>query len=151
MLTRDTDGSVIPYDESEIKDEDEIIRRISIEQTAINADGRQVISSKAFKASSGHNGGMSVDIKKLIEEAGVDPITHVTTPRWLGSLLFNAGDIRHLGSGYKVGYDPITNDQTGEVINPYHGEVWGKFTRGDYKEIMQKAKWFVKYPDCDLL
>jgi hypothetical protein len=149
-LNRDFDGSVIPYDEPDINDEDEIIRRISLEQTAINANGQRVLSSKAFKASSGHNGGMSVDIKKLIEEAGVDPVVHVTSPRWLGSVLFKVSDIRHLGPGYMVGYDPIIDAESGEMLNPFHGEVWGRFSRGDFNQVIQKAEWFVPYPDCEI-
>lgn len=54
---------------------------------------------------------MSVDIKKLIEEAGVDPVTHVTSPRWLGSVLLEVSDIRHLGPGYIIGYDPIIEEE----------------------------------------
>lgn len=139
----DVDGLVIPHDHEDIKSEDEIIRRISHHFIVTNADGRRVISSMAYKASSGKYGGMSVDLKQLIEQAGKDPKIYVTNPRWMGSVLFKVFAIRKLN--YQVGYHPIT----GPDPNPYHGEVWGKFSRDDIEQFKNLAKWFVPIENVD--
>ncbi len=60
---------------------------------------------------------MSVDLQQQIEEAGLDARTYVTTPRWVGSLRFEASALRD--EGFLVGFDPLPE-------NPHHGEVWGK-------------------------
>lgn len=70
---------------------------------------------KVFSPSSEPNGGMSVDIERLMLADGVDPREYVTTPVFTGSVAFSAGAARALG--LIVGYDPIPT-------NPYRGEVW---------------------------
>jgi hypothetical protein len=81
---------------------------------------------------------MSIDIKKSIEEAGLDPKTFVITPRWIGSVIFNVDTPRSLG--LQVGYDPIPE-------NNHHGEVWGQFTKAKSKSIQRASQWFVAIPD----
>ena len=83
---------------------------------------------------------MSVDLQHEIEQAGHDARTYVTTPRWMGSVCFEAGQLR--GEGFKVGADPI-DAKPGVDPNPYHGEVWGKFTRGKQNRLLQLCEWFV--------
>lgn len=142
---RDSDGSVLPHDHDEIKDEDEVIRRISDYFISQNPDGSFRISSMAYRASTGKNGGMSVDLKQLIEKDGKKPDEYVTTPRWMGSLLFKVSDLR--GLEFQVGYDPIT----GPEPNPYHGEVWGKFSNSKIQQLKNIAEWFVPIPDVNIL
>ena len=38
--------------------------------------------------------------------------------------------------GFQVGSDPLED-------NPYHGEVWGQFTKGKKKKLMSMCRWFV--------
>jgi hypothetical protein len=138
---RDSNGVVIPYDCPEIFDEYGIIRRISNEQTIIDKQtNKRRISSIAFKPSVGINAGMSVDLEDLIIRAGVDPKKFVTTPRWIGSVKFNAKSIRSLN--LIIGYDPL--EETASMpSNPYHGEVWGVFTKGQIRQLQQIAQWYV--------
>lgn len=140
---RDNGGAVVPHDHKEIKDEDEVIRRISEQWVVTDANGRRVSSSMAYHAYK--NGGMSVDIKKLIENDGKNSQTYVTTPFWTGSVLFKAGDLRDLD--YKVGYNPITAPQP----NPYHGDVWGDFPKSKVRKLQSLAIWFVPIPGARLV
>lgn len=115
---RDAQGVVIPHDHDEISSDDQIIRRIS-EQFLVNGEkiGTRRISSLAFNPSAGPNGGLSVDLKRQIEEAGLDARQYVTDARWLGSIYFTAGALRE--NGFLVGSDPLPN-------NPYHGGDLGQ-------------------------
>jgi len=47
---------------------------------------------------------MSVDLQKLIEEAGLDPKSYILSPPWIGAVWFTAGSLR--AEGLMVGYDP---------------------------------------------
>ncbi len=84
---------------------------------------------------------MSVDLEKLIIEAKRDPRMYVTTPRWTGSVRFEAGRLRD--EGFMVGFDPLPE-------NPYHGEVWGKFTKAQQSCLQRLAVWFVPIPGVTL-
>jgi hypothetical protein len=153
---RDENGTLIPHDHQEIEDNFELIRRISDQQIVTDATGRRIASSLAYKASSGANGGMSVDVKDLIEGDRKDPKIYVTTPKWIGSVLFKVSDLRKLG--FKVGYDPIPEP----AANPYHGQVWGTFSkdkrdssgqtteRGTISELQALAVWFVPIENVSL-
>jgi hypothetical protein len=142
LPVRDSDGIVIPHDNEEIKDEHEVIRRISEQYIVEDCNGMRIKSSMAYKASSGKNGGMSVDLKNLIESAGLDPQEYVTEPRWIGSVKFTVSDLRKLD--FKVGYHPTKH-------NPYHGEVWGKFSRSQINNLKTLAVWFVEIPQTNLV
>jgi hypothetical protein len=131
---RDSNGEVIPYDCDDIDGIDVVIRRISEEQMVPDGKGGRRVSSMAFKKSSGPNGGMSVDIEKLIVEADIRPKEYVTTPRWMGSVRFSAKTLRD--EGFMIGWDPKDH-------NPYHGEVWGSFTPSKVKRLQQLAAWYV--------
>ncbi len=89
----------------------------------------------AVKPSSGPNGGMSVDLQHLIEEAGHDPKTFILTPPYIGALRFLAGALRE--QGLKVGYEPII------PANPFHGEVWGTFSKKVQNKLLSIAEIFV--------
>lgn len=131
----DAQGKVEPHDNIDIQAEDGIIRRVSDQHVVIDEKtGGRRLSSMAFKASSGARAGMSVDLQKQIEEAGLDARVYVTSPRWVGSLRFEAGQLR--GEGFKVGFDPLPE-------NPYHGEVWGTFSKPAQKRLRDLCKWFV--------
>jgi hypothetical protein len=134
---RDDNGAVIPHDHEGILPNDGIIRRVSTQQIVDDpkvVGGRRISSSFLFKPSSGENGGLSVDLQGLIEEAGLDAKAFVTTPRWTGSVRFEAYQLRE--EGFKVGYDPLKD-------NPYHGEVWGNFSKAKGKKLLQLCSWFV--------
>lgn len=139
---RDSDGTVIPHDHNEILNEHEIIRRISDQYLVIDSTGKRISSSMAFKASSGKNGGMSIDLKYQIEQAGLDAKKYVTTPKWIGSVLLKVSDIRNLG--FQVGYDPSRH-------NKYHGEVWGTFSRSTIEKLRKCTEWFVAIDDVNLI
>lgn len=137
---RDANGKVIPHDHSGIGNDDGVIRRIAPNQWVYDpkVSGKRV-STAVFQASTDPNGGMSVDLQSLIEEAGLDPKEFVSTPKWNGAVRFTAGELR--GEGLKVGYDPIPKE------NECHGEVWGNFTRGVQKRLVSMAKTFVPPKD----
>jgi hypothetical protein len=138
---------LLPYDEPEILANDCLIRRISDQQIVQdnNLNCRR-ISTQAFQASSEPNGGMSVDLKRLIVAAEISPHEYVTTLRFTGSVVFSAGRIR--AAGFMVGFDPLPD-------NPYHGEVWsspngGRFSKAQQRELQNLASWYVKIPNVEL-
>lgn len=132
---RDADGNVEPHDHDGVQAGDGVIRRVSdlLVVTDPKTGGRR-LSSMAFRASTGPKGGMSVDLEKEIEEAGLEPRAYVTAPRWVGSVRFEAGALR--GEGFMVGFDPLPE-------NPYHGEVWGTFSKPAQKRLRELCEWFV--------
>jgi hypothetical protein len=103
--------------------------------------GGRRLSSAAFEVSSDPGGGMSVDLQTQIEEAGLDAKSYVTTPRWIGSVRFEAGALRN--EAFMVGFDP-------EPDNPYHGQVWGAFTNGRNKRLSRICQWFEPIPDVQI-
>lgn len=132
---RDENGRVIPHDHEGIFSNDRVIRRIPDQQLIFDPKiGGRRISSMAFNSSSGPNGGMSVDLQKQIEDAGLDAQAFVTSPFWIGSVRFKAGQLRN--EEFKVGYDPSRK-------NPYHGEVWGSFTESKRRRLKELCEWFV--------
>ena len=128
-------GEVVPHDHEGIRADDGIIRRISELQVVDDKKiGRRRISSIALKPSTGPNGGVSVDFQRQIEEAGLDAKAFVTTPRWIGSIRFDASQLR--AEKLKVGFDPLPD-------NPYHGEIWGSLTRPQLDKLFRSCHWFV--------
>ncbi len=91
---------------------------------------------------------MSIDIPKFIEADGLSVEEWVTSPRWIGSVIFNVEFIRSLE--LQVGFDPLPNKQSDEE-NPYHGGLWGKFTKGKKRQLAQTASWFVEIPGAELI
>lgn len=131
----DERGNVVPHNHSGIAAEDGVIRRISEQQVVLDEkSGHRRISSMAFKASTGFNGGMSVDLEHSIRDAGLVPQNYVTTPRWVGSIRFQAGDLRV--QDFQVGFDPLPD-------NPHHGEVWGDFSKSKRRRLREICTWFV--------
>jgi len=132
-----------PYDEDEISNEDIIIRRVNPNEHIVpdHNTGGERISSKLFSPSSDHNGGMSVDLLKLMDENGVNAHEFVTTPVFTGSVAFSADAAR--SCGLWIGFHPLEN-------NPYHGEVWrppppcGRFSKGQKRALMKSSTWFVE-------
>lgn len=144
---RNAQGQVTPHDHAEIGAADGVIRRISERQVVKDANGVRRVSSIAFNPSGGSLGGMSIDLEALIVRANLDPMMHVTTPQWTGSVRFVAGQLRD--RGFQVGYDPI-DEEDGSEANPFHGEVWGSGTRARRKELHAMAEWFVQIPGVEL-
>lgn len=138
----DDSGDVIPHDHSELSNDGTAIRRVNELQVSNMADGSRKLSSVVFKSTNDNpDEGMSIDLLQLMEEAGIDPVSHVTTPRWIGSIAIPIGTIRE--NGLQVGYDPLPE-------NLYHGEVWGKITRGKRKALCRSASWFVEIEGVDI-
>jgi len=132
-------GNVVPHDHEGIQPADGIIRRVP-EQWVVDEEkvvsGRR-LSSLAFRASSGINGGMSIDLQQQIEEAGLDAKQFVTTPRWVGSIRFVTASLRE--EWFIVGFDPTDE-------NPFHGQVWGNFSKGKQRRLRELCEWFVPIP-----
>jgi hypothetical protein len=151
MLTlplRDENGAVKPHDHAEILDTDGVIRRVQQQWIVKDKYGNDRLSSMALKASSGVNGGMSVDLEALIVRAGLDPRTYVTNPRWIGSIRFTAGALR--AQGFIVGFDPLEEEPPSQPANPYHGEVWGSFSKETQRRLAALATWYVALPGVAL-
>ena len=137
----DSNG-VTPHDHDEILANDRVIRRVSIEWTVHDPKiGGKRWSTQAFRKSSGPNGGMSIDLKRQIEDAGLDVAAFVANPRWTGSVTLPVDELR--AEGFQVGYDPLPT-------NLYHGEVWGQFTRSQQKKLLVLSQWLVPLPDVIL-
>lgn len=140
---------VAPYDDDNVTNNDVIIRRVNPDQHIVFNENTQTmqLSSKLFSPSSELNGGMSVDLLRLIEEAGRDAKEFVTTPIFTGSVCFIAGSAR--AAGLRVGGEPLPD-------NPFHGEIWGnpnrpnKFTRKQKNALINASKWFVQIPDVSI-
>ena len=95
----------------------------------------------AFAPSSGPNGGLSIDLQNEIELAGLEPRQYVSLPPWLGSVRFEAGQLRTME--FWVGYDPLPDQ-------PHHGEVWGNFSRSKQRQLLRSGQWFVEIPGVAL-
>lgn len=135
----DANGKVIPHDHHQILAGDRLIRRIST-QHIMGPEGAKRVSSMAFQCSSDGTG-MSVDISKLIVEAGLDVAAFVTAPLWPCSVFFQAEALR--AEGLQVGYYPVPD-------NPYHGSAWGNVNKGKRNRLLHLAEWFVKASDVAL-
>jgi hypothetical protein len=144
-----------PYDDNEIKGDDVIIRRVNPQHHVVHDEitGRSRTSSKLFSPSSQPNGGMSVDILKLMDHDDVDPREFVTTPVFTGSVCFKASAARSVD--LMIGRDPI-KDVPGVDDNPYHGEVWAsgarpnKFNGAQKRALAEASEWFVELPGVDI-
>jgi hypothetical protein len=126
----------MPHDHPQIASEHGLIRRISHEfivSDPKSATGKR-LSSATFEESSDPKGGMSVDLENLMIICDQDPKLLVTTARCPGSVRLVAGDFRRLE--FVVGYDPVEQ-------NPYHGSVWGRFTRSKQRQLLEACCWYV--------
>lgn len=131
---RNSVGQTIPHNHEQILENDGVIRRISDLQIVTDSVGRRKVSSMALQASSEIGGYMSVDLEAPIIEAGLDVGNYVTSPLWTGSIRFTAGELRQ--EELQVGFDPLP-------MNPYHGAVWGQFSRGKQRRLLSIATWLV--------
>ena len=137
----DGQGEVVPHDHHGIKDADGVIRRVSPQFVVADPKTGPRISTLALKPSSGPNGGLSVDLRCEIESAGYNPMEYVMSPPWIGAIHFQAGVLR--AEALKVGFHPLADQ-------PFHGEVWGDFTRSRQKRLLTVASWFVPLPGVAL-
>lgn len=133
---RDPDGEVIPYDDPAIEDGDGLVRYIHPTLFIYNENlGRRILTSGAFKSSKGPIGGMSVDLERQMNEAGLDSLARLRHPDH-GAVRLIAGDVRKLG--HQVGASPTPD-------NPFHGEVWVVGTsRKALRKIRDCAIWIKK-------
>lgn len=134
---RDANNNVVPYDDESIKDDDGLIRHINPEYHVIDDRnmGRKRLSTAAFSGSNKPPFGMSVNLERLMYEAGLDPLAMLPSSSY-GAVRLVAGEMRELG--HMVGSTPLPN-------NPYHGEVWS-INRGRKAKmsIMEKCTWIKK-------
>ena len=65
-------------------------KRFNSLSTPQQSDPLDYILSMAYQPSSGLYGGMSVDLERSILEVQLDPIAFVTTPQWIGFVLFRS-------------------------------------------------------------
>lgn len=138
---RDNQGNVRPHDSPDILASDRVFRKISEQYLVIGSDGRKRVSTLAMRPSSGANGSMSVNVEKLITESGADARTYLTTPKWIGSVVFIVSQLR--SESLQVGYDPLPEDAT-------HGGVWGEFPKAKQRRLLDMANWFVPIADVEL-
>jgi hypothetical protein len=134
----------MPHDHPDLADDHRVIRRISDEFVEKDKDGRPIrVSTAALSPSSPEVDfycGLSVDLEPLMLADGVDPKRHVTTPKFMASIVLAVRSFR--SRNFYVGYDPM-ND------NPYHGGVWqdakrgSKLTRGVRKALLRESQWLV--------
>lgn len=136
---RDQQGNVVPHDHLEILNTDGIIRRVSPHHIVDDpkAVGGRRVSSALFKESSQPPGGMSIDLRRCIEEDGLDAAVYVTVEPHIAAVMLLASDFRTLG--LQVGYDPLPK-------NLYHGEVWGNFSMPCRRTLCQSCSWLVPVP-----
>jgi len=131
------------HDNVDIADTDLLIRRIdAVEHIVPDGRGGKRVSSEAFKPSSRPPYGLSIDVKRLIESAGIEPVIFVTTPKFRGSVEFAASIPRSVD--LMVGLDPLPE-------NKFHGEIWGKvrpdrFTGSQERALQNGASWLVAIP-----
>lgn len=140
---RDQADVVTPHDHTDISAADGLIRRVSEYHLVPDEKiGGRRFSSMFLRASSGPNGGMSVDLQQQIEDAGLDARAYVLIPPppTLGAVRFEAGHFR--ARAFQVGFDPIENDPVKN--NPHHGQVWGNFSRPNQRAIFAQGTWFVE-------
>lgn len=133
---------VDPYDDDSITAVDRVIRRVDPEHHVVPDEntGTSRLSTKAFGESSEGSRGLSIDIKNLISEAGLVPEEYVTTPKYIGSVEFEASLPRSLG--LVVGFEPIDE-------NPYHGEIWRigetpRFSGSQKRNLLKGSTWLVE-------
>ena len=132
------DGTVEPHNHRQIADRDYIIRRVSPQYVVHDAKiGGKRLSTMAFQPSNGADQSMSVDIEKLIAEAGHDPRKYVVQPPYIGAVAFTAGSLRSMS--LMVGYEPVP-------LNPHHGGVWGNFTKGVQRRLCAEASIYAPIP-----
>jgi hypothetical protein len=114
---RDSAGRILPYDDPRIGDSDTVLRFIDPQYHWV-ADANQNswrVSSGLFCQSSIPNGGMSVEVERLILTAGLTLEKRLPYYR-CGIARLLVGDLRDLHLA--VGLDPLPE-------NPYHCQVWG--------------------------
>ena len=143
---RNAAGVVVPHDHEEIGDGDTVIRRISELWIVLDKNGVRRISTVAYRGSTS-NGGMSVDVERFVTDDGEDPVTWVTTPKWIGSVHFNVGFLRQ--NQFQVGFHPL-HETDHLPANPYHGEVWGAFKRAGQRLLQSSAQRYVQNEGVEL-
>ena len=114
---RDSAGRTLPYDDPRIEDNDAVLRFIDPQYHWVNDPNqdRWRVSSGLFCESSIPNGGMSVEVERLILSAGFTLEDRLPHDR-CGIARLVVGDLRDLHLA--VGSDPLSE-------NPYHAQVWG--------------------------
>lgn len=132
---RDAKGLVAPHDDPDIDDADGLLRRIDPDNHVVwdKNLGCHRLSSGAFSESSTPNGGMSVELEKLMQTAGHDPLSGLSAGWGLVRLI--AGELRKMNC--LVGSNPLPE-------NPYHGEVWNPNRKGGKIKVRENYTWVKK-------
>src|SRR5438105_4199229 len=81
---RDEQGHVLPHDDQDIRPDDGLLRYIDPRNHLIWDDNehRWRITSGAYSASSEPNGSMSVDLERLLHEAGYSSLHRLPAENW---------------------------------------------------------------------
>jgi hypothetical protein len=129
---RDPQGNVIPHDDPDILQDDGLLRYIDPQNHMVWDENIQKyrVSSGAFCESYG--GGMSVDLERPMNEAGL-PSDHRKPATDWGIAQLKTGMMR--SKGLQVGSDPLNG-------NAFHGAVWGIGNRKKLrKQILESVVW----------
>ena len=137
---RDANGKVLEHDHDDILDEDGIIRRIDPNNHVV-ADPKSETGYRISSLLLKQTGGVSVDLMRPMLEDNVDCEKFVTTPKYLGSIVLEAKALR--SASFKIGYDPVPENDPIDLENPYHGLLWGKVSSQKIKELIRNSSWLV--------
>lgn len=106
-----------------------MLRGIPAQWIIPTGDGKQRISSGAFRPSSDKYRGMSLGAKKMLDCANTS-IEEWSGGRFDAVVCFPASELREVG--VKVGWDPAPDDSA-------HCNAWGRLTSGHAKRLAKDA------------
>lgn len=111
----DINGRFLPHDDPDIRDDDIILRRVPPGKPALDHENKPRLSSGLFSPSSIPNHGISFDLDRSRQNAGLKPLDDLDSV--FGLVYLVVGFVR--SAGLVVGSSPTPT-------NPHHVEVWGK-------------------------
>lgn len=139
---RDSDGRVLPHDDTTISNDEFVLRYIPDRGFAATLDGKRRLSKGAFSASSPSRDpyeGMSVDLLTPLLRDGYTEVGRGDA--FVGVAKLRVGDLRSLG--LRIG-----PDDKGEG-DKYHANVWG-VTDALRKKVLAVARLTKKPADVDV-
>jgi hypothetical protein len=135
---KDDQGRTLPHDHLGIEDEDILLRGVSKQWLIPDGNGGTRISSALISSTSKKIDpyeGLSVEIKKLLDDAGVDIYARFSA-KYISVVSFLSQDFR--AEGGLVGYDPLPD-------NPCHGAVWGDLRKPSSRKNRLMEKYNLLY------
>jgi hypothetical protein len=135
----DGDGITLAHDHPGLLGTDLVFRLIPKQwRVPGSSPGIWRLSTQAFENSSDRYGGCSVLLANLLAEAQVSIDDIVAERGALGAIKLAVSEIRV--RSLQVGFDPLPDD-------PFHGQIWGKITKGVSKGLLGVSSWAVEVPD----